>query len=64
MTPMIVGDTIASITATAPQTILTAMTRLRDECFVNFTPDVITVAAAAFEVDESVIRMQNLAIFL
>jgi Peptidase family M48 len=45
-----------TLAATAPQTILTAMTRLRDECFVNFTPDVITVAAAAFEVDESVIR--------
>jgi hypothetical protein len=44
------------LTTTDAQTILTEMTRLRDECFVNFTPDVITVTAAALKVNEANLR--------
>jgi Peptidase family M48 len=45
-----------TLTTTDAQTILTEMTRLRDECFVNFAPDVIAVAAAALWADEARLR--------
>lgn len=45
-----------TLTATDAQTILTEMSRLRDDCFINFAPDVITVTASALKVDEAKLR--------
>jgi hypothetical protein len=50
----ITGD--ITLTTANAQTIVTELTRLQDECFVNYAPDVIAVTAAALKLDEVKLR--------